>query len=241
MNMTQHHEFQRQPIRITERNYFVQLAKLLDVRPDWHEPDEQEVTARVSGTKFDNAGFWPHPESYNPPVSVEQHVIFSQCGIDVAVVNLASLCAWASKPDTVAVDTNIIETTETTEMYWRSKIAAEIRVIADNVRQECYTPSAGVALAALVENVADKICNVSPVSSAVSSAVTTDHRPTREEYFNSLTSGDRWAHCGSDQQHDTHAHTIVFNEGPYPSVCVGTPALRISRTHNVPPPPSIDI
>ena len=42
--------------RITSRARFVALAGELGVRMDWHEPDEQEVTAKVRGVSFDNAG-----------------------------------------------------------------------------------------------------------------------------------------------------------------------------------------
>jgi hypothetical protein len=47
--------------RITEQHELVELARELGVRPDWHEPDEQGITARFDGTDgdFDNAGFWP--------------------------------------------------------------------------------------------------------------------------------------------------------------------------------------
>jgi hypothetical protein len=82
--------------RITNKAEFVELAKELGVRSDWHEPDEQEVTAHVWGTSFDNAGTWPHDESGIDPVAVEKYVMIYQHGEAVAVVNLATLCAWAS-------------------------------------------------------------------------------------------------------------------------------------------------
>jgi hypothetical protein len=68
------------------------LANQLGVRADWHEPDEQDVTAQVRGVTFDNAGFWPSPDS---PYA-ELHVVFYQDNQAVAAVNLATLCAWAS-------------------------------------------------------------------------------------------------------------------------------------------------
>ena len=49
--------------RISTPAQIARLAQRLGVRPDWHEPDEQEVTARVFGVLFDNAGFYgggPH-------------------------------------------------------------------------------------------------------------------------------------------------------------------------------------
>lgn len=81
---------------ITERKELGKLANGLNVRLDWHEPDEQEVTARVEGENFDNAGFWPAENAYAVD-RTELHVIISQHGNDVAAVNLATLLAWASE------------------------------------------------------------------------------------------------------------------------------------------------
>jgi hypothetical protein len=82
--------------RITDRADLVKLAVTAGVRPDWHEPDEQGITARVEGKSFDNAGFWP--DESTPPEILEHHVILSQDGRDVAAVNLADLFAWATDP-----------------------------------------------------------------------------------------------------------------------------------------------
>lgn len=83
---------------ITTRSEFKALATELGVRPDWHEPDEQGVTAQVRGRSFDNAGFWPVRDGYLASI-VEKHVIISKDGEAVAAVNLATLCAWASGLD----------------------------------------------------------------------------------------------------------------------------------------------
>jgi len=81
---------------IIERNELRELAKELKVRDDWHEPDEQGLTAEVYGTTFDNAGFWPGVhEAYED--LTEKHVVISQDGEEVAAVNLATLLAWASE------------------------------------------------------------------------------------------------------------------------------------------------
>jgi hypothetical protein len=73
------------------------LAHDLKVRPDWHEPDEQEVNARLIGTHLDNAmGSTTRPIGENNE-SGEFNVVITRNGIDVAVVNLASLLAWASE------------------------------------------------------------------------------------------------------------------------------------------------
>jgi hypothetical protein len=104
--------------RIIDRERFVQFARDLNVRSDWHEPDEQGVTARVEGLdlNFDNAGFWPdRPGMFGHDRVTELHVIFSDMeiddtgtrrrAVDIACVNLADLCAWASEahPDAEAV------------------------------------------------------------------------------------------------------------------------------------------
>lgn len=96
---------------ITTRQQLVDLAQRLGMRDDWHEPDEQGVTARVDGLAFGNSGYWPLAEALRNGYSVrsvEQHVVLSvihedeacdDCGHaeseDVAAVNLATLLAWA--------------------------------------------------------------------------------------------------------------------------------------------------
>jgi hypothetical protein len=92
---------------INTRAELVQLAKDLGVRPDWHEPDEQGITAEVRGTlhNFDNAmgpgEFYGHPR----PTQSELHVVLRDldyvqgqlvAGGEIAVINLATLFAWAT-------------------------------------------------------------------------------------------------------------------------------------------------
>lgn len=81
-----------------------ELAKQLQVRKDWHEPDEQEVTASVFGGSFDNAGFWGDEEyitwvrRYGRPRAdrgIEMYVSIQQDGKVIAEVNLATLFAFA--------------------------------------------------------------------------------------------------------------------------------------------------
>jgi len=63
-----------EPKIIKSRAELLDLAHRLGVRTDWHEPDEQELTATLNGllfgegqtvtvtangVSFDNAGFWP--------------------------------------------------------------------------------------------------------------------------------------------------------------------------------------
>jgi hypothetical protein len=93
---------QPDPVRIDTIGQLQELARTLRVRPDWHEPDEQEVTARVFGQFFDNAGFWPYEpngryESTNSidSESLEMYVELLQAGKVVAQINLATLFAMA--------------------------------------------------------------------------------------------------------------------------------------------------
>lgn len=95
------------PIRIDHLDQLREVAELLGVRPDWHEPSELEVTARVRGNSFDNAGFWPHDptgrymctSSLDSP-GLEMYVELIQAGQVIAQVNLATLFAIACRTHT---------------------------------------------------------------------------------------------------------------------------------------------
>jgi hypothetical protein len=93
--------------RINKRDDLVALANKLGVLPDWHEPDNQEVTAEVRGKSFDNAGFWGSAEvrwieenrrrgHMAGVTSLEMYVTLYQDGKPVAEVNLATLFAFAT-------------------------------------------------------------------------------------------------------------------------------------------------
>jgi len=85
--------------RIRAQHELVELAAELGVRSDWHEPNDRGVTARVEGSNFNNAGFWPaENRPFSAPEIIELHVIISRNGEDVAATNLATLLAWASAP-----------------------------------------------------------------------------------------------------------------------------------------------
>jgi hypothetical protein len=81
--------------RVTTKAELIQVAQELGVRTDWHEPDEQEVTTTTHGTSFDNAGFWGDGRSRYRSYE-EQHIVLYKEGRAVAVVNLATLFAWAT-------------------------------------------------------------------------------------------------------------------------------------------------
>lgn len=85
--------------KINTRAELIELARELGMRQDWHEPDEQNVTAYVTGRElsFDNAmGGGDERELH---VVLCEHVVengVARRGRDIAVVNLATLFAWAT-------------------------------------------------------------------------------------------------------------------------------------------------
>jgi hypothetical protein len=118
--------------RINTKAELQDLARELGVRPDWHEPDEQGVTAFVSGHSFDNAGFWgvggtgTLPSVYQEMwVTVSRQSDYDGNFIPVAEVNLAMLFAWScgyeEKPrrDERAMQTVVTETEEVTKITIR--------------------------------------------------------------------------------------------------------------------------
>lgn len=91
-----------EPKRINEHEDLMTLYRDLGVRPDWHEPDEVNVTAKVIGTNFDNAGHWPADPGSNLASrwigsdSLEMYVELHKDGLPVAQINLATLFSWAT-------------------------------------------------------------------------------------------------------------------------------------------------
>jgi hypothetical protein len=152
--------------KILERDELRRLARELGVRPDWHEPDEQNVGAKVYGTSFDNAGFWGYRADQSPHPDVEElHVILWRTRYDemtdrredvepIAAINLATLLAWASEPDRQPPEKSEVERTEE---YWRSRIACEVYAEAERLQNEQPNPVLGAALGSIVEQVAAKI------------------------------------------------------------------------------------
>lgn len=88
--------------RIIQQEDLAALAAELGVRSDWHEPDEQGVTAVVKGDDLDNAGFWPQDEEEDegrPEWGYgELYVELRKDDVPVAAVNLATLLSWAARP-----------------------------------------------------------------------------------------------------------------------------------------------
>jgi hypothetical protein len=92
-------------IRIDTRGQLRELAARLGVRKDWHEPDEQKLTAVAHGDDFDNCGFWGHWKGELNTFGEgrqEMWIELRQDGQPVAEINLATLLAWAAEQDGAA-------------------------------------------------------------------------------------------------------------------------------------------
>lgn len=72
-----------------------ELARELGVRPDWHEPDEQDVSARIRGHHLDNAMGSTMRDLGEDNESGEFNIVIQKDGRDRAVINLATLLSWA--------------------------------------------------------------------------------------------------------------------------------------------------
>ena len=86
---------------IRDAEQLAALADRLGLRRDWHEPDEQEVSARLVGTHLDNAmgpGFirGKSDTELEDPMT-EFYAIIEHDGEQVAAVSICSLLAWASE------------------------------------------------------------------------------------------------------------------------------------------------
>jgi hypothetical protein len=81
-------------ITITSKRQLKDLAKQLGVRDDWHEPDEQNIEAKVFGKIFDNAGIYGLSLDI-PTEQKEIYVVLYQNKKPVAEIDLATLFAFA--------------------------------------------------------------------------------------------------------------------------------------------------
>lgn len=80
------------------------LFNELGLRPDWHEPDNQGISATVHGGSFDNAmaagwGLIRTSEFVDDDSHYEMNVVLRKDGQPIAVVNLATLFALATNYD----------------------------------------------------------------------------------------------------------------------------------------------
>lgn len=72
------------------------LADDLGVRADWHEPDEQNVSAYIRGNHLDNAMGSTMRDIGDDNSSGEFNIVIQKDGEDVAVINLATLLSWGA-------------------------------------------------------------------------------------------------------------------------------------------------
>lgn len=93
-NPHKYHRHMPIPIRRAEDLAF--FANEVDTRLDWHEPDEQHLTAHVFGRSFDNTRFWWNTNLVYS-LTEKQHVVLYVKEYPVIAVNLAALFAWATE------------------------------------------------------------------------------------------------------------------------------------------------
>lgn len=74
---------------IKTRKELMDLQNVFGLRDDWHEPDEQDVTAKFVDGQFDNANAYSTHGG-------EQTIILKQGKKEIGRVNLAMLFAWAT-------------------------------------------------------------------------------------------------------------------------------------------------
>lgn len=153
---------------IRTREELVALARELGVRPDWHEPDEQAVTAELRGTpgNFDNAmGVEWYGHAYGEP-RAELHVVLRHLddgdgpGVEIAAVNLANLFAWATghEAQTPADRQRALNDRLDPEGAVRRQVAQDVRHYFERaVRHSATRGVAEAALVALIEHVYEDV------------------------------------------------------------------------------------
>jgi hypothetical protein len=85
-------------LRINSKEELRKFANDNHLRYDWHEPDEQDISAEVFGRSFDNAGFWGMNSNVTDFIKEFYVVLFKLDQgerIPVAEVNLATLFSMA--------------------------------------------------------------------------------------------------------------------------------------------------
>lgn len=83
-------------VRITTIDHLLGFKQAFNLNDDWSSPINQGITAQIRGVDFDNMGHWG-TDSSDGSAGEEFHVVFKHNGDEVAMANLASLCAWATR------------------------------------------------------------------------------------------------------------------------------------------------
>lgn len=88
-------------LSITSRDGLRAFAAAAFLRPNWHEPDERGIGARIVGTHLDNAmGARLDPDGEFNVVLTREHTRENdEVPRDIAVVNLATLLSWAAEKE----------------------------------------------------------------------------------------------------------------------------------------------
>lgn len=158
---------------INTREELIALARELGVRPDWHEPDEQSLTAELRGTpgNFDNAmGVEWYGHAHGEP-RAELHVVLRLLGptddpdvaVDVAAVNLANLFAWATGHEQLTNAEKIHNQLAKMdpEGYWRRRLAEDIRDRRNAVTSAAEAQGlVGAAVAGMVAKIYDDLADL---------------------------------------------------------------------------------
>ncbi len=80
----------------TSRKDLIEFQKKHDIRADWHEPDNQGIIARVTGTHLDNA---MGEQVTGEELVVILYVESDECGLSEGIrINLANLLSMAITP-----------------------------------------------------------------------------------------------------------------------------------------------
>lgn len=86
-------------IRLRSKEQLEEFRRTYGLRKDWHEPDNEDVDAKVIGQHFDNTGCWGYDREDLPMDAPwrEMTVLLFVKGDPVAEANLADLLAWACR------------------------------------------------------------------------------------------------------------------------------------------------
>lgn len=89
-------------VNLNNRSDLQAFAAVNGLRNDWHEPDEQGISARIVGGHLDNAMGATAEDALEYNVILTKEIAFDHLdgdtvAVDIAVVNLATLLSWASE------------------------------------------------------------------------------------------------------------------------------------------------
>lgn len=87
-----------EPQRIETAEELEALRADYGITSDWHEPDENGISAIVHGRVLDTAGHWPRATEKERRAEItELYVTLQHEGEPIAYVNIALLLQWACR------------------------------------------------------------------------------------------------------------------------------------------------